>query len=254
VKKPPTYARVKLADITVNPRNSNVMPEESLVKLVRNIKRTGHYPPLILRPLDEPGADKHGGRSYMFIDGFHRSLALDRLGETEANAEIWDVTEREADVMLATINTLRGSDDKKLRAALIDSLTQTIPIEQLAQMLPEDKAGIEDLQKLMQVDLDALEIAAREAVEKSEGESPQPLNFILFPEQMVKVRNALEHLKTREDLHGKKNPEGQALYYMAVDYLSGVGWDEANAELASNLPPIGGGGGSGMVDTEGGAP
>lgn len=238
-KAEPQRTTLALDLLDANPKNSNVVDEETMKKLARNIKRTGLYPALIVRPIKDAAGARTG--RYMMIDGHHRKMVLGRLNRTEAHVEIWDVTEREADVMLATINTLRGSDDLRLRAALVDSLLQTVPIDQLAQMLPENEAGLADLQKLMQVDLDALETQQKEAAERSDGESPQPLSFILYPDQYVKVKNALEHIKTREELTGKKNPDGMALYYMAVEYLSAVGWEESEAAAQEHEPPIGSG-------------
>jgi ParB-like chromosome segregation protein Spo0J len=231
-KAEPIRITVPLATLVANPKNSNVVDEPTLRKIEKNIRRTGVYPPLIVRPIE--------GAGYMLIDGWHRKMILERLGKNEANVEVWNVTEREADVMLATLNTLRGSDDLRLRAALVDSLMQTIPIEQLAQMLPEDEPGITDLQKLLQVDLDALEAAQTEAAKKGADEAPQPLSFVLYPEQYVKVRNALDHMKTAEELLGKKNPDGMALEYICTEYLSAVGWEAAEAKAQEALPPIGG--------------
>jgi ParB-like chromosome segregation protein Spo0J len=230
-QKAPKRMSLPLASLQPNPKNSNVVPDDVLAKLQKNIKRTGLYPPLIVRIMPN---------GYQILDGHHRKIVLERLGKTEADCDVWDITDRESDVMLATLNTLRGTDDLRLRAALIDSLLQTVPIDQLAEMLPESKSGLEDLQKLTLVDLDALDIAARTAVEKADAEAPQPLSFVLYPEQFVKVRNALEHMKTAQELHGKKNADGQSLYFLCVEYLSGVGWEESEAARMENEPPIGG--------------
>jgi ParB-like chromosome segregation protein Spo0J len=231
--------KIPIHNLVANPQNSNVVPEHLLKKLERNIKRTKLYPSLIVRPLRVvEGEDAH----YQILDGHHRKMVLERLGYKDAECDIWEMTEREAAIALATLNRLRGTDDPRLRAELLDSLSQTIPMEQLAAMVPEDVSAIEDMQKLLLVDLDALEMAQRAAADKVKDESPKPLTFVLFPDQYVQVRNALDHMQNREDLKGKKNADGQALYLLCVEYLSSVGWESAQEEIAQQLPPVGAGG------------
>ena len=231
---------VALADIEFAPRNANVMSADLQAKLKRNIARTGLYPPLVVRPKDLAA----GGPPYVMIDGQHRSLVLQSLGIAHANAVVWRVDEREADIMLATLNRLHGSDDLQARAALIESLAESIPVADLAQLLPESAEHLDLLLKLQAADFTALD--AEHEADASEGESPVTLSFSLYPEQAAKVRQALDTFVKRENLG--KNADGNALYLMAVEFLSGAGW-EADAEAAMDRePPIGGGGSTGDAD------
>jgi hypothetical protein len=218
--KEPKRDILDFAALRVNPRNANVVPQKIMAKLERNIKRTGLYPPLIVRPL--------GNGTYMILDGHHRKRVLENLGHTSAICEVWPVDEREADILLATLNSLHGKDDKELRRALIESLTESYPVEDLADMLPETEAALHKL------------IDPAPALPDDSKNEPQNITFYLYPDQYVAVKNALEHIKTREELHKGKNADGMALYYMAVEYSSGV---ERDLEEEKNAPPpIGGGG------------
>jgi ParB-like chromosome segregation protein Spo0J len=211
---------VPIGELRWNPKNPNVVPPDVLAKLRANIKRNdGLYPPVIVRPLPDG--------TYVMLDGHHRKMVLEQLGHTHVNCEVWDISEQEADIALATLNRLHGEDDKRLRAELLASLMQTLPTSALADMLPE---SVSDLEKLAQPELP----------NDVDADAPQPLIFKLYPEQYVKVRNALEAMKTASDLHASKNADGQALYFICVEYLSGVGWEEAEAARMENEPPIGG--------------
>ena len=77
---------IKTSQIKKNPLNANVMTEDVRRKLKQNIiDQGGKYPPLILR-------DLHDG-TYRLIDGHNRFDVLVELGNTEVNAEAWDVPE-----------------------------------------------------------------------------------------------------------------------------------------------------------------
>ena len=118
---------VALDDLTPHPLNANVMPEDLRAKLAAHIRRTGRYPFLVVRPHpDEPG-------KYQVLDGHHRVEVLRELGFTEARCDVWDVDDREAKLLLATLNRLQGQDLPIRRAELIHEL--------LGEMSAGDLAG-----------------------------------------------------------------------------------------------------------------
>lgn len=205
---------IPLDKITDNPKNPNRMIDGDYAKLVANIKRTGYYPPLIVRPIE--------AGHYMLIDGFHRRKALHALKKTDANCDVWNLSEKEADIALASLNTLRGSDDPRKRAELIDSLISTgFSADSLAHMISETPSEIEDYLKLMAVDADVIEAMER-ILEPDPPESAMKITFALFPGQYETVRRALDHLLDAHDLRGAKNADAQALEYMAADYNAGA--------------------------------
>src|SRR5690348_8803444 len=107
--------QIALNLLHADPRNPNVCSKESLEKLKRNIQRTGLCPSLIVRP--HPDLDG----TYILIDGHHRKLVLEALEWIEAPCQVWDVSEPEAQIALATLNRLHGTDNPKKRAELIAS-------------------------------------------------------------------------------------------------------------------------------------
>src|SRR5882672_5731216 len=91
---------VALDDLVAHPLNSNAMSEDLQAKLRAHIKRTGRYPFLVVRQHpDEPG-------KYQVLDGHHRVAILRDLGHTQARCDVWDVNDREARLLLATLNRL----------------------------------------------------------------------------------------------------------------------------------------------------
>jgi ParB-like chromosome segregation protein Spo0J len=135
----PTPRPIALDRLRPHPRNSNVMPGKLLKKLTEHIGRTGRYPPVIVRPL---GAD------YQVLDGHHRVQALRALGHCEARCEVWEVDDREALVLLATLNRLEGADDPRKRGALIGALRETAALPDLAKLLPEETGRLAALSRL----------------------------------------------------------------------------------------------------------
>lgn len=210
--------RVKLADVEADPLNPNVTPRATLDKIKNNIKRTGLYPPLILRPAVKGKIEP----PWISIDGWHRRLVLLELDHEEGDSVVWDVTEREAHIFLATLNQLHGADDYARRAHLMQSIVDVTPMDQLPDIMPESLAEIEDLLRVTQIDLDALERAQVETADREEAEAPRPFTVLLFGSQEAVVRQALEHIKKSEGF-GPKNADGNALELLAAEYLSGAG-------------------------------
>lgn len=174
---------LKLLDVDV--RNANVCDAGTLDKLAANIQRTGFCPPLIVRPHPEKV-----GR-YMILDGHHRKLVLERLKWKSVECQVWSLSEEDAQLALVTLNRLRGSDNLRKRAELIQSLTQTLDIQSLACLIPESPPEIETLLSSLQLDFQALEeqLKAQQAAEKAA--LPVPFTCMLNADDFTLVEQAL---------------------------------------------------------------
>ncbi len=75
---------------------------------------------------------------------------LRRLGHTHADCVVWDVDDAQALLLLATLNRLEGDDDPRKRAAIVAELGSLACFDAsaLAQLLPEDAAGLAKLAAL----------------------------------------------------------------------------------------------------------
>lgn len=138
---------IPLEQLRPHPHNSNVMPEAMLAKLARHIERTNRYPPLIVRPM--PPEEFPGAQLYQLLDGHHRAAALRRLGHAAARCDVWEVDDREALLLLATLNRLEGGDDPRKRSILLQALrTDGDALAALSRLLPESAAQLEKLAAL----------------------------------------------------------------------------------------------------------
>ncbi len=131
--------RISLDRLVPHPGHPNRMSRATFAKLVRNLEQTGRYEPLVVRPC--PG--RRG--FFQIIHGHHRCEALRTLGRTTADAVVWNVSDAETDLLLATLNRLGGRDmlDKKL--ALLRRLSIIMAPRELAQLLPQTRGQIERL-------------------------------------------------------------------------------------------------------------
>lgn len=191
---------LSLALLDNDPRNSNVCSAETLEKLQRNIERTGLYPPLIVRP-----ASKRSKR-YIIIDGHHRKQVLEALGHTEAECLIWDISEQEARIALATMNTLRGTENLKKRAELLQELSQVLPLTELSQIIPENDEEIQDLLALLDQDMEELEESIRTQTAAEKDSLPIPFIFLIEVGQQASVEEALSQF-----MPSPKADRGEAL-------------------------------------------
>jgi ParB-like chromosome segregation protein Spo0J len=119
--------------------NPNRMSGTNFTKLVRNIKRTGRYEPLIVRPCPDKSD------YFQIINGHHRCKALAQLGYKQADCIVWEIDDEQTDILLATLNRLGGSDELAKKLVLLKRLNRKIESGELAKFLPQTAKQIERL-------------------------------------------------------------------------------------------------------------
>lgn len=203
--------RVPLERLHPHPANPNLMDDGRLETLARNIEREGgRYPPLIARPHPELPGD------WQLLDGHQRTDVLRGLGHTEAIVFPWECDDETALVLLGTLNRLEGEDVPARRAELLAELTALMPTDELAALLPENAAAIEETLALLDLDTDALLAEFTAATEHSAASSPRLISFAVDAEDEAAVERALEAASV--GLHGK-NRRGSALGAICRNYL-----------------------------------
>ena len=130
---------IKIVKLFAHPDNPNRMSRDTFSKLVRNIERTGRYEPIVVRPK---------GDVFEIINGHHRVKALKALNHKSADCLIWDVDDKEADILLATLNRLSGSDELARKIALLRRLNEQMKTRELGRLLPQTAKQIERLTNL----------------------------------------------------------------------------------------------------------
>ena len=177
---------VPLDDLRRHPLNSNVMPDDLRAKLTAHIKRTGRYPFVVVRPHPEEAGQ------FEILDGHHRVDVLRELGHTEARCDVWDVGDREAKLLLATLNRLEGQDVPIRRAQLIHELLGEMNLGDLGGLLPETDKQLEELESLLQFPADEIASLLEAEAEKAEKVLPRVLTYVVTPEQQELIEHAVE--------------------------------------------------------------
>lgn len=187
-------SNISLEKLVAHPDSPNRMGKGNLAKLTCNIKRTGRYEPLVVRPC--PG--RRG--FFQIINGHHRCRALRDLGYETAAAMIWDIDDHETDLLLAGINRLGGSDalDKKL--AVLSRLNRRMQSAEMAKLLPLSRTQIERLTKIGAKNLPP--------IKPVRAELASPLVFFVNGRQKKIIESALSLERERSD--GKTKAEKNA--------------------------------------------
>jgi len=202
--------RVPLDKLHPHPLNSNLMSEERLETLARNIEREERYPPPIARPHPKrPG-------QWQLLDGHQRVDALRRLGYDEALVYPWPCDDEMALLLLSTLNRLEGEDVPAKRAELLAELTALRPLEELALLLPESEAVIREMTALLEVDVDKLLAELGHAAQAKSQRETRALTFAVTPDDEQLIEQAVE--QASQSLEGR-NRRGRALALICGSYL-----------------------------------
>ena len=177
---------IALDDLVPHPMNANVMSPDLKEKLRAHVKRTGRYPHLIVRPHpDQPG-------KYQVLDGHHRLAVLRELGHAEARCDVWDVDDREAKLLLATLNRLEGQDQPMRRAQLIHELLGEMSLDDLAGLLPESDRQLEELHSLLEFPAEEVAALLEEQAAEEEKVLPRVMSFVVTLDQEKVIEQAVE--------------------------------------------------------------
>ena len=177
---------VPLDQLRPHPLNANTMTEDLRAKLRAHISRTGRYPFIVVR------AHPDDSECFQVLDGHHRVEILRELGHTEARCDVWDVSDREAKLLLATLNRLEGQDVPIRRAQLIHDLLSEMSVPDLGGLLPESDKQIEELHSLLEFPADEIAALLEEQAEKEEKVLPRVMTYVVTPEQEELIERAVE--------------------------------------------------------------
>ncbi len=180
--------------IVPNEYNPNVVEENIMEQLYKDIERVGIKQPVIVRR-----HPTHRDR-YIIVDGEHRWKAATHLKINDVPCEIVEIDENEAKIMTITMNRLRGEFDSIKLAEVIRSLKDVYTMEDLEERLgynAEQLQSYDDLldfnfEKLSEEDTDIT--AAISNIDHSEGllnEFTLPLNL----HQLEIVEAAIAHVE-----------------------------------------------------------
>ena len=189
-----------------HPGNPNVMNEAMFKKLIRHIKKSGNYEPVVVR--DDPSEKG----CYQILNGHHRVKALKELGYGQVDCVVWQVDDEEALVLLATLNRLAGSDGLFKKSELIKQLSQSMDVKEIVKLLPETKGSVERLKAMESV---------KPVVCEDDGLGLLPMVFFLGAGQRECVDEAMAVATKIEGNENVSNKKAAGLVTICREYIDG---------------------------------
>lgn len=171
---------VPIDKLKPNPWNPNLMTQEMMAKEVNSIETFGFVDPLTVRTL---------GEDFEIIDGEQRWKAAQSIGlEVLPVEDLGELPDEVAQQLTLILNELHGEFDTIGLAKVVESLRESVSIEELIKNLPYTEDKLNDLHTLMAFQFDfegpedeGVEEAPQIALDSVFGVKsvPEPLGLIL---------------------------------------------------------------------------
>ena len=161
--------------------------------------------------------------SQRLLEPLRRSVELRHLyvgaAQLDERVSVADGGDEEAMLLGQALNHIAGSDNLGLRAHVLRDLLESLPQQEILDLLPETSRSLQELTNLGEQSI-AQALRQWEQMQKARL---RHLAFQLTDAQLVVVVEALEHLNPLTELHpGNPNRRGTALYLLCQWYLA---WD-----------------------------
>jgi len=141
-KRTNSIRKIRLEKLIGHPDNQNKQSEGNFRKMFLNIKRSGLYEPIVVRP--HPTKEGY----FQIINGYNRCKALRKGGYKKADCVVWEIDDEQTDIYLSTLNRLGGKDEVEKKVALLKRLNKKLDVSELSKLLPGTAKQIELLSKL----------------------------------------------------------------------------------------------------------
>ena len=205
---------MKLVDVPIDQIhaadwNCNVMDEVMRSRLRRSIQRFGLVVPPVIRPI--------GDDSFQTIGGAQRLAALKELDVDPVPCVVVEADDANAGLLSQALNRIQGQDDLGLQAELIKEVLQSLPQEEVLQLLPETAQSLQGLSFLGQANM----AQYLEGWQQAQSARLNHLQFQLTPAQLEIVEEALTQAlpQAKEAQGDSPNARGTALYLLCQAYL-----------------------------------
>jgi ParB family chromosome partitioning protein len=201
-------ARIHAADW-----NPNMMDETMRCHLRRSIERFGLVLPLVTRPTEDG--------NYETIGGAQRLAVLRELNINSVPCVVVNADDANARLLAQALNRIQGQDDLGLQAELVREVLQSLPQEEVLQLLPETAQGLQALSSLGQDTMSSY----LQNWQQTQSARLKHLQFQLTPPQLSVVEEALTQLlpQAKQAQGDSPNVRGTALYLLCQAYLEQQG-------------------------------
>ncbi len=189
--------------------NANRMDDVALGRLRASVTRYGMVQNLVVRPLGE-------GR-YEVLSANQRLRVLGELGYAEAPCLVVEVDDAHARLLAQALNRIQGEDDLGLKAELVREILESIPKEEVLNLLPETTESLQALSSLGQ------ETMANylQNWQLAQAAKLKHLQFQLTSAQLEVVEEVLTQVlpQAKEARGESPNLRGTALFLLCQRYL-----------------------------------
>jgi len=196
--------RIPLDKLVAHPDSANHMGRANFAKLIRNIKRTGRYEPVVVRP----HPDRRG--CFQIINGHHRCAALKTLGRKTADAIVWNVSDEQTDILLTTLNRLRGRDVLDRKLTVLRRLDARMKTRELSKLVPQTRGQLERLIHHKPLSQNMMRRAQAFAI---------PVVFFVDKDQQEAIEQALKLANPTSDGPTRSAARAAALTDLATRFL-----------------------------------
>lgn len=133
-----TVSMIPVGEIFANPWNPNEQSDFIFAKERESIRTHGFIDPILVRQIRRDEQE-----IYEIIDGEHRWRAAKEEGYTQIPANnLGVVTDEVAKQLTMITNDTRGQANSQKQSALLQSLMQTVPLDNLVRSLPYQQPHI----------------------------------------------------------------------------------------------------------------
>lgn len=196
---------VKLREVPWNP---NVMDDHMLARLRKRITQFGLIENLVVRAI--------GRGEYEVLSGNQRLHVLKESGTTLAPCVVVDIDDAHAHLLAQALNRIQGEDDVGLKAELVRHVLESLPEQEVLDLLPETSETLQALATLGKADL----AEHLQAWEQARAARLEHMIFQLSHKQAEVVTEALERVMAGVAKDGSNpNRRGNALYQLCREYL-----------------------------------
>jgi len=153
---------------------------------------------------------------------------LQELGYKAVDVVVWDIDDKDTDILLATLNRLGGSDvlDKKL--ALLKRLNQQMEVGKLAKLLPQTAKRIERLASILDT---RISIPNEHPTSRIQYRA---LVFFINDEQREIIEKAVSGALSEVKGQNKAMKKAAALTYIAQQFITRCAFENRESKKPRN--------------------
>ena len=204
---------IPIEHIQTPPWNPNRMDEATFERLRRSVERFGFLIPLVVRPVSRD--------CYETVGGAQRLQLLSEMDAQSVKCVLVEMDDTEARLLAQSLNRIAGEDDLGLRAELVRHLLETLPQNELLELLPETVQSLQALESLGQEDM----AQHLQAWQDAQHARLQHIHVQLTGQQLEVVEMALSIAMELARGGDRENPNlrGNAFYYVCKLFVESEG-------------------------------